>query len=56
MTLTIRDALGKQIRRFEYSRIQEINERMDVSALSKGIYFATIDTKEGRKTQKLIIN
>lgn len=51
-TLTITNLLGKQV----IVQLLSIgNNTIDISSLPKGFYIATIQTAEGRKTQKLIV-
>ncbi|MCX6209882.1 MAG: T9SS type A sorting domain-containing protein [Bacteroidetes bacterium] len=51
-SIIVTDLFGKQ---FKQQALSLGTNTIDVSALSKGVYFVTVVTSEGRKTEKLIV-
>ena len=53
-SIIIQNVLGEQVVKAE--NIQNDIFSMDLSTLPKGIYFATLDTKKGRRIEKIILS
>lgn len=54
--LNIIDTAGKNVFQQHYSPTLHLNEALNLSQLSKGMYFLKIQTNEGRAFKKIIIN
>lgn len=50
--IMVTDIYGKQLK---WQTLSMGNNQVDISSLSKGMYFVSIVTTEGKKTQKLIV-
>ena len=52
--LSIQNVLGEEI--FTTRNIQNDIFSLDLSSFSKGIYFATLDTDQGRSIKKILLS
>lgn len=55
-TVTVRDALGKQVYSVELPGTRFVLERLDLRHLGKGMYFLNIDNKTIQRTAKMVIH
>lgn len=53
-SVTLYDVVGKQVA--ERKNLQHTNHTLDISALTQGLYFVTIETQKQKHSQKVIIN